>query len=260
MRIFSKYHDYYDSALAFGVDPNIIYKRKEIEFPKYSLEAEYLYGIEFIESTLKRGPNNCRYYHQQQYNHVSSEPLILIFCGKLYPGLRVSINWQRANLHWSEVDDHHLNKICWSHSDVKSHLEKYKIEWEKEPRGRKQQWGRYGRHLRFTSDNVKEFFDLSLFGNIDMKVQDIHFKFDTPSIAIWHRDSFKCPVIFNPVLKDIDFIRRLDPYNTFQELSMFISGVMGGQTPKMVEVSDEIRKQKHGFDETSFRKPPQKTK
>jgi len=39
-----------------------------------------------------------------------------------------------------------------------------------------------------------------------------------------------------------------------QELSMFVDGVMAGQMPPMVEVSNEVRVHKAGFDKWSFRK------
>jgi len=35
---------------------------------------------------------------------------------------------------------------------------------------------------------------------------------------------------------------------------MYISGVLGGHSPKMIEVSNEVKIHKAGFDKFSFRK------
>jgi len=57
-------------------------------------------------------------------------------------------------------------------------------------------------------------------------------------------------------LKDIDFVKALDPFTAFQELSMFVGGVMARPDRPTVEITDnKIIAAKHGFDEWSFRKP-----
>ena len=62
-------------------------------------------------------------------------------------------------------------------------------------------------------------------------------------------------LVKNPILKNINFARKYNPYEVFQKLEQFISGVLGGQSPKMVEIEDVYRIQAHGFDKKiSFRK------
>ena len=55
-------------------------------------------------------------------------------------------------------------------------------------------------------------------------------------------------------LSDIEFQKIVDPFTSFQELSMFISGVMGGKSPPIIQLKDEDLIGKHGFDKWSFRK------
>ena len=56
-------------------------------------------------------------------------------------------------------------------------------------------------------------------------------------------------------------MKYLDPYMTYQELEQFISGILGGNSPKMIEISDKDRLESHGFDNvTSFRKSKEKGK
>lgn len=61
-------------------------------------------------------------------------------------------------------------------------------------------------------------------------------------------------IILNPVLKEIEFYKKIDSFTAFQELSMFISGIMGGKSPCMIEISNDDKIAKHGFDKYSFRK------
>ncbi len=39
-------------------------------------------------------------------------------------------------------------------------------------------------------------------------------------------------------------------------IQRLFSGILGGSSPKIIEISDHVRKLKHGFDEHSFRKAP----
>lgn len=56
-------------------------------------------------------------------------------------------------------------------------------------------------------------------------------------------------------LKEYDFPRAMDPYALFQELSMFVGGVLPRNPNPMVEITDDrIKVAKHGFDKWSFRK------
>jgi len=58
-------------------------------------------------------------------------------------------------------------------------------------------------------------------------------------------------------LKDIGFMRALDTYTAFQELSMFVGGVMARPGKPMVEITDDkVIAAKHGFDNWSFRRMP----
>ena len=65
-------------------------------------------------------------------------------------------------------------------------------------------------------------------------------------------------VTMNPHgLKRFDFVKVLDPYTAYQELSMWVGGVLAGESPKMVKItSDKVLLEGHGFDNVfSFRGP-----
>jgi hypothetical protein len=58
-------------------------------------------------------------------------------------------------------------------------------------------------------------------------------------------------------LKRLGFAKALDPYTAFQELSMWIGGVLGGTSPEIVTIKDDKTLiEGHGFDNRfSFRGP-----
>ena len=58
-------------------------------------------------------------------------------------------------------------------------------------------------------------------------------------------------------LKQIGFAKAVDPYTAFQELSMWIGGVLGGTSLETVNIKDDkVLIENHGFDKiSSFRGP-----
>jgi len=57
----------------------------------------------------------------------------------------------------------------------------------------------------------------------------------------------------NPILRDISFQKILDPYTIYQEISMFIDGILPRQNLDTTELSDETKIAKRGYDKWSFR-------
>ncbi len=56
-------------------------------------------------------------------------------------------------------------------------------------------------------------------------------------------------------LKDYQFYKVIDPFTLFQEISMWIGGILPHQGRPMVDITDDkIKIVKHGFDKFSFRK------
>jgi hypothetical protein len=55
-------------------------------------------------------------------------------------------------------------------------------------------------------------------------------------------------------LGSVQFAKVFDPFQAYQEIEMYVGGVLSGRENSMATVSDEVRAQKHGMDKTSFRK------
>jgi hypothetical protein len=62
-------------------------------------------------------------------------------------------------------------------------------------------------------------------------------------------------VVLNPCLVDGGFAQFLDPFSAHTEIEQFLSGVLGVPSPPTIEVSNDVKIVKAGFDDkTSFRK------
>jgi len=55
-------------------------------------------------------------------------------------------------------------------------------------------------------------------------------------------------------LDDLEFYRVVDPYTAFQEIQMYLSGVLGFNNPVIPEMDDETMRDIKGFDKVSFKK------
>jgi len=60
--------------------------------------------------------------------------------------------------------------------------------------------------------------------------------------------------IINPILKPYRFYKVFNSFAALQEIQMFISGVLGTNENSIIELSDQSKIAKHGFDKNSFRK------
>ena len=129
----------------------------------------------------------------------------------------------------------------------------------------KRRWWR-PREDHFTEKNIKELFELS--GTLET---DLNKKYKTPvivsrfdgdySTSIIGRPKYKYATFANDPLYPIKFVSAVDPHTAFQEIQMFIGGVLGSEDPPMIEVSEKVKIASKGFDpKWSFRKKPTKRK
>jgi len=257
MKIISKYNDYYDSVQAYGADPKTIYIRNEKTIDDkedlvlktlWNDNSEILFDLAFVGS---------------EYKWICFENLYFVFfCAKIYLCFEISIPKKRINPTIPEKEYHYcynikdIDKIIYKYG-TKKHIKEYNSRLTKNEK-RNYIWNK--------PQSRKSFIQLiNKFAKIqDNKIFELHHKFETPCLyfstskySTWNK---KTNILLNPILKDIQFYKVFDSYRAFQEISMFISGIMGGKSPPTIEISDEIRKEKHGFDKWSFKKEPTKRK
>ena len=228
MLIISKFHDYYDTALAHGVDKEIVYRRETNEIELTGDVTNY----------VKNGKGiYCGY---------------VIFSGQEFPFVQFSFS--EPSVFTVPVVNQSFHNV-YSLEDLDKLLEKYPYFKEnypalsKEHKNKPSRWHFIYRECVTNRLGIEKHLKSSL--NLDLN--DIHFKYDAPSLLKWV-GSYGAKAYKNPSLRDLEFFKVKDTYTAFTELSQYISGVMGGKTPKMVEIDDIYRIEAHGFDKkNSFR-------
>ena len=228
MLIISKQHDYYDSVGKMtGIDKTIVFQREEKDY--YSHDKE----IERFLKTVKEFPRGYRYGRTippRSPEHIPTGYAAgaLGFCGKTYPML--SVQWRDS----SQTVEHYNEDAAATLDIVAKAVDNSTFL---HPRGleRKQSW----LNFRFTIDDFRHYASPILLLETEY-VQDCG-----PRLTV------------NPVLKNYGFQRIMDPFTAFQEIQMFISGVLGSPEKETATISDVHRLEAAGFDKKwSFRKPP----
>lgn len=221
MRIISKFHDYYDSAMGYGQDEDVVYLR----------ETKDVIG----EEKVTKFPRS---------DGVTFSKGVIGFCGKLYPYVDMHItekqNYKVVRAYTveaiqAEVDEHgwdtrFKNRYGYAKTDIK----------------RQKSW------LENSGGILSQFEGLF----VDHRIPN--FKMEVVSRGGWFGEPRTYEVhrlIANPCLKDEEFYKVVDPFTAFQELDMYIGGVLGNMGADMAEVDDEHRYKGHGYDKESFRQP-----
>ena len=237
MLIVSKYKDYYDSAVGLGIDKTIVYERylKTIECPKDILDVITTNHFE-----------DFNYRSIISKNKYTSGYFILGFCGKLYIGFKFT---KENNVNFNKSYD---TKIIYDIEKARKLFDFNKNEHKKWYWSGKSNEERLNDFIfKIKSINCIEWFrkfniPIFLIGNNN----DVFNYYDN--------DSSLKKITINPILKNYDFMKIYDPYTTFQEIQMFISGVLGINKDGIdVEMTEKQKVQQHGFDKKyGFRKRP----
>jgi hypothetical protein len=101
-------------------------------------------------------------------------------------------------------------------------------------------------------NSTKRFFDIKLTNeDVDFLIQN----------KITNFVLFENAITINDNLSDYQLYKALDPYSAFQELDMWLSGILSYPQNIMIEVEDSSKIKKHGFDHKyGFRTRPTKAK
>lgn len=236
MRIISKFHDYYDSCMKYGVDMKCIYKRETTEF---SAKKDFPAPVEMRSSLFWKKPAEYSFW-EHSYRHG-----MVWFCGKPYP--YIELEGVSAPMKGSSLYKERELIYCYNEKEAVNTILAYGSKEEK-ARIDLRKRSRFGKALT-NRELITQFFLRNRYA--DGEIIEVLCKLGVP---VLHLEPSHPKLILNPILKNLQFFKVFAPFTAYQELSMFISGVMGGQAPPMVPVSDEVRLEKHGFDKWSFRK------
>lgn len=219
MRIFGG-HDYYDSALSMGIDPTIVMVREKSKSVPVKTVGESLLGVE-----MRLLPSQT---------HI--ERVTVVFCGKLYRGALVNHSGDYSPIHnfWNA-----------------SKLREYAAEVKNGKVGICSPW--YSRRQNKTPTLEDYFIPVESSETVRQYMIDHKIAILVQRESKYGNSGEDFEV--NPIgLKQLGFAKALDPYTAFQELSMWIGGILGGTSPEIVRITDDkVLIENHGFDKHSFR-------
>ena len=238
-------HDYYDSGLSYGIDDKVILVRHKNTDSEDSPDI-----VKWKDCPLRPGPTGLMHRWSRDDSVTVGDssyllkPITVYVAGKRYGGMKFQHEYYKASYpDTTGAKDF----VVWGH-DVWLKV----VETNNLPVSTKRKGQIDGAS---TADRLAEHFTNEVCNKdeLDWLIEN------HVAIALYcddggqRRDWWR----INPIgLRAYEFMKRLDAFTMFQELSMFIGGVLpGGQSP-MVKIADEkVRIHKAGFDpKWSFRK------
>lgn len=270
MKIYSKFHDYYDSVLGLGVDETISWTRTPTKIEMSVLP----------EKMRKwRRPSIYSFIRMDRFTHlppttrsIETESHIVILAGKLFSGITLTIygpnppqKLQPLVLarHWcSSIDEFNSVLIRYGCTALQQRIEKAPNKNRNRTDGFYLRGGvgfALNQHFSRADHITRAELDLL---HSTVKSPVIVLMRDPDDTRVYVRD-YVC--IANAELKDLGFASVMDPFTAYQEISSYVSGVLGVESIEPVIISDKSQLIKKGFDEKSFKnrgtkKPRRKNK
>lgn len=228
MRIISKFHDYYDRAMGLGQDRTVVFVRhtENVKDAPAIMEPPYHFDRHSRDWTAR-----C-------------EPFTIGFCGKVYRGIAADLQYRDY-----EAGVANVRHCFYDLDDLAEFLAAKKMDLGA-VKGKRRGW-------RWSYRQGWQEFMEKPQGEVSAEAWFIECKV---ALLAWDRALMigkELGIVRNPRLKNYEFFRVFEPFQTFQELSMFIGGVLPGADADMAKVSDKDRLAQRGFDKWSFRKMPE---
>lgn len=240
MLILTKKKDYYDGVVGtMGIDKSLVFDRSTITIEEKNNDKNLVFPKEYFHSGWKSiNPlTNLSSYNLKkdcEYDDFSS--FIVGFCGQHYVGWKFYKDSKENSFDFT-------TEIVYDYNVVK---ERVKIE-------------------SYRSNLSDSLTDTLMYDPIE-----IFRRYHTP-IFVW--DEAVNPIraqyrygggskytlgnstfIINPILQDYEFYKKFNSFQAFQEIQMFLGGVLGVNEKPMIVTDEKYKIAQHGFDKFSFRK------
>ena len=235
MLIVSKFYDYYDTASIHGVDKTCVYKRLEKVIDKTPKQ----YQDERWPSTEHFDVWKSTSWYKYEFDKI-----VVGFCGELYPLIRVR-----------KIRSTGEDEFSFFEYDK---LQEFLIQEGVNPRSRRSYYYSERDFSVFSNPGMRRFFDQNTWKKLEHNFVDHH----CPVFAFGYglgQNPSRTSLALNPSLKKLGFMKLKDPQTTFQEIYMYLSGVLGQPIEKPKPIDDKIMAASKGHDGPySFKKPPGK--
>ena len=167
--------------------------------------------------------NSSNYSFDQ--DRMYSALILVGFCGKIYPLIKVEFTHGSWGISKSRY-------FAYSRDDLLKIAEKENVKESK--------------LLNLARGTL---YNEDFFSSDRSNYSNLFFEYKTPVFA----KNITGYLEINPCLKDFEFFKVVDPFTAFQEVSMYLGGVLGVGEPNTVAISDKMMACKKGFDKQSFR-------
>lgn len=239
MKIISKFSDFYDIGLAYGIDEKLRFNRSTKEI---NLDTElklYINEYEYIKDLIS-------YKLILYFNYLG-------FCKKIYPFIKIEIyevgkkNKEYFNL--LKYEDY-----CYSQDSliesILSQVSKTQIQ-----KITKRRWGKSNYIYRifddFKNTNLKELYEVFETYKTPYFVFEQSYKKTINKRTNEFEFNLRCKII--PKLKNYKFVKIKNPMQTFQEISMYL-GELNHKEDNIIKIEDKYLQKAKGFNEFSFKK------
>jgi hypothetical protein len=237
MHIVSKRKDYYDGVIGtVGVDKTIVYVRETTVFDDArDFPQEFRSTQAYGDYNPFHDPNHYEMKRMGKLKNVLKYQrygsFIVGFCGKLYIGWKLHFEKKQLEFPFNSVLQTY---ITYDFDELQKYVN---------VKG-------YRHNMADSVDYIQKYNAIELFRKFNAPV----FVYDGDYDRLYMANDRKSAFVVNPLLKEYDFFRVFDTFIAFQELSMFLGGVLGKGEKEIIEVQDKYKIAQHGFDKYSFRK------
>jgi len=239
MYVISKHRDFYDGvAGTTGIDKTIVYTREMIELDENRMPKIFTRKKDSWKRNDENHFFNLRYHRlKKEFAHVCDEHAYFIigFCGKLYVGWKLY-----------RVADDILRRVS---TQITYDIDHMKTILEENS------W--YSKNHLDDIDYIQNFNAVQIFRDLNTPVFVYDSDFGRVSFHGNRYGNHKSKFLVNPILKDYEFFKVFDTFQAFQEIQMFLGGVLGKNEKEIIQVADKYKIAQHGFDKWSFRKMPE---
>lgn len=243
MKIISKFNDYYDIGIAYGVD-------EKLRFERITMDVSNT--IDELRSVTK-----MVYKKQSQYYRILCHFNVMLFCGKAYPLVYLKterITKVNKKFIYKKVDENY----CYSVEEADHYISSHHTPLS-EVKDRYEQLGCRHWHRDFEQyihNHFVQTFEktLALFELYKKPYFYIESQYWINEKEV---ECIATKTILLPQLKAYKFANVVPPMQAFQEISMYL-GTLDLVEDRTVCIEDKYLAQAKGFDCYSFKKLPSK--
>jgi hypothetical protein len=242
MRIISKFHDYYDTASAYGIDMECVYVRHTKETTSPLRRRVGNHTVQMHMKDKRDSPMCGKYFEYPSFSFLVG------FCGEIYPGISIT----KQNPYYRTGNEKPV--VFYSAQDVSNYVASEGFD------------PKYGDGRFYLRDDGYDYALnseqklIEFFGKDRNQFKDLFREYHCPVWAIGPgiKNPYRTFLILDPRLQPYMFYRVKDPVTAFQEIHQYLSGVLGNKEKDAISTDDKYLVHSKGFNKWSFRNEPGK--